>query len=250
MYEMGRCVSERGEKCTVQSNGRYTIMVYIIYCYLTETLSAQKSHSAQIYIESNVNVRNAGLHVVAPAPLLLLPPVFDAAAAPSEPVAPVDCCALFVCVAPESCVPVPLPLEDPSDASLVSDASAFTSPCDAAVKATPSTMTADPPCDTVWVLEASAITQAPLASLEPVITLPPIVRTVFSLSALTRPFGPAVRVAPSNSTAEPPTEAVYVVVMSGMIQAPFESCVHCTILLPTVMTVVCTLTCVTTPGFD
>jgi hypothetical protein len=135
-------------------------------------------------------------------------------------------------------VPVPLPLEDPSDPSLVSDESAFTKPWEAAVKATPSTTTAEPPCDTVCVIEASRTTQAPLASFEPVMTLLPIVRTVRCLSTSTRPLGPAVRVAPSNSTAEPPAEAVYVVVMSGMI------------LLPTVIIVVCTFICVTPPGFD
>jgi hypothetical protein len=54
-----------------------------------------RSHDAQKYNESNVNVRNAGLHVVDPAPLLLLS-VFVAAAAPSEPAALVDCCASFV----------------------------------------------------------------------------------------------------------------------------------------------------------
>lgn len=133
-------------QCTVQRSLYNYGLHYILVS--DGDIIRSKSHSAQIYIESNANVRNAGLHLMAPAPLLL-PSVFDAAAAPSEPVAPVDCCALFVGVALESCVPVPLPLADPSDASLVSDASAFTNPCDAAVKVTPSTITADPPCDTV-----------------------------------------------------------------------------------------------------
>ena len=210
------------------------------------TLSASKSHSAQRRIKSSAVVRNAGLHLVAPTPLLS---VFVAAAAPSEFVASVDC-TLFVRVAPEFCVPVPLSSADPSDESPVADACALTNPSDAAVTTTPSTTTAEPPCDTVCVVEASGMTQAPLASREPVMTLLPIVRTVCSLSTLTRPLAPAVRVAPSNSTAEPPAEAVCVVVMSGMIQAPFESCVHCTILLPTVMIVVCTLMRVTPPWFD
>jgi hypothetical protein len=71
-------------------------------------------------------------------------------------------------------------------------------------------------------------------------TLLPIVRTVFCALTLMRPLGPAVKVIPSISTAEPPIEAVRIVDTSGTIQAPFESCVHCSTVLPTVMIVVCT----------
>jgi len=60
---------------------------------------------------------------------------------------------------------------------------------------------------------------------------------VFEACALLNPPEPAVNVTPSISKAEPPGEAVWVVVPSGMIQAPFESCEYVTISPPIVVVV-------------
>jgi hypothetical protein len=70
----------------------------------------------------------------------------------------------------------------------------------------------------------------------------PIVRAVLCALTLMSPPAPAVKVVPSMLTAEPPIEAVCVVDESGMIQAPFASCVAMMALLPIVMTVFCALT--------
>lgn len=140
----------------------------------------------QMTINSNANANNAGLEFIAPEPLLLS--VFVAAAVPSEPVAPVDC-APFDRVA--LCAFVPEPVLDSEESS---EAAVLTSPCDAAVTMTPSTLTAEPPCEIVWVVDASRTTQLPLASCEPVMVLSPMVRTLLVSCMVIIPLPSAVRV--------------------------------------------------------
>jgi len=78
--------------------------------------------------------------------------------------------------------------------------------------------------------------QAPSASCVQVKVLEPIVMT--DVCMLTSPWSPAVNVAASTSTAEPPGATVWVVDASGTTQAPSWFCVPCRVLLPIVMMVV------------
>jgi hypothetical protein len=110
-------------------------------------------------------------------------------------------------------------------------------PPDPAVKVTPSISKAEPPAEAVWVVVPSTMIQAPLESCE-YVTIWPLIVVVVALMS-TSPFEPAVKVTPSISNAEPPAEAVCVVVPSGMIQAPLESCEYVTIWPPIVVVVAC-----------
>jgi len=111
-----------------------------------------------------------------------------------------------------------------------------TNPSGPAVKVAASTVTADPPREIVCVVEPSGTIHAPLASCVPVNVFDPIVNT--DVCMLTSPWLPAVNVAASTSTADPPCDTVYVLDESGTTQAPSGFCVACKVLLPIVMIVV------------
>ena len=113
-------------------------------------------------------------------------------------------------------------------------------PPDPAVRVTPSISKAEPPAEAVWVVVPSGIIHAPLETCEYVMIWPSIVVVVACESI--NPSGPAVRVAASTVTADPPWEIVRVVEPSGTIQAPSAFCMPVKVFDPIVRTDVCMLT--------